>query len=218
MKKTNKKVEQLKDYKEKFDVVWSNPKSHAIIMLSFWFIVIICLSLVVRFKNNNHIEETTIDLEKTQKPTSDLVKKQISSINSYDGVVIVNDTELHITKVLDEELITNNNEIYYFKDLLYLYSNNELVPIENETISYVIFIINNIYDLIKNEQEDYITIYKDNSYAIEYSVLYNEELININFKGINEINKISVISPNYKIEIDIENINNVDKIVLEGVV
>lgn len=219
--KNSKKVEQLKEFKEKLDIVWSNPKSHAVIMLSFWFIVILFLSLFVRFSGNSYSGDYVSDVkytENVQEPTGDSIKKDLSSINSFDGKVLLDDVEFHITKVLSNELIIYNNETYYFDDTLYLLSNKELVPIENDFLSDIIYIVNNIYDLVDNGQEEYITIYKDNSYVIGFSTMYYDNLIDITLTGLGNIKKIGVIMPNYKFEIHLENINNIDKIVLEGVV
>lgn len=216
----NKKIQKLKEKKEAFDVIWSNPKSHAIIMLSFWFIVVLILSLMVRTKDNTALEipEETLEIEE-KTLTSDLIKEKLEQIKNYEASILVNEVNyIHIIKVNNEELIEYNNETYYHNDLLYILNNSILEPIENDFINDIVyFSISNIYNLVKDIDEDYITIYKDNSYIIKYSVdisNYKSDLegnLEIILTGSSEINKIEINS-DYKIIIDLTNVNNIEKL------
>ena len=123
-------------------------------------------------------------------------------------------------------MIIYNNEKYYKKDNLYLFSTNEVI--ENKLLQDIIYFnVNNIKDRLQNVEEDYITVYKDNSYVISYTIPTNEipsfELleteptnkINITISGKENINKIEINLENYdikKITLELSNINNIDNL------
>ena len=103
--------------------------------------------------------------------------------------------------------------------------NNEYVEIEdNKLLTY--FNLNNIYDLIKDKEEDYITKYKDNSYIVSYTIPMNEFLnkynetyteeeknITIQITVKEELQNIKIDINNNEINtiiIDLKNINNIE--------
>lgn len=228
----NEKYKKYKEYKESFKTTWNDPKLGSAIKLSIWFILILLLALIVR-TNDNKIEEPqpkiqeTIETPKLQ--TSDNIKTQLQEITSYEENITV-ETEiienLKLTHTNDEDLIIYNNQKYYKKDNLYLLETNEII--ENKLLTDIIYFnINNIKDRLQNIEEDYITVYKDNSYVISYTIPTNEipsfELleteptnnINIIISGKETINKIEINLENYnikKITLELSNINNIENI------
>lgn len=237
----SKKYQQYKEKKEAFSVIWNNPRYHAIIMLSFWFIIILILALAVRLKNattnnielDNHQEEQ-VEINETY------IKNKLKEINSYDTVITLekHDTIEKIEKTItqSEQLIKYQNNTYYFNDNLYNITNNQMI-IDNNQILMDINYFNtfNIYELIKDLEEEYITIYSDNSYIINYKIPAtnflldyngtnneNNEFINISIEGNKAINKIKIdmtninlVDPNFYIKtltLELKNINEIDKI------
>ena len=228
----NENYKKYKEYKESFKKIWDDPKIGSIVKLSIWLVLILILALLVRLNGNSEIEEPTKPIEEKQKiktPTNEIVLKQLEDINSYEEIITVEKepTEtLSLTHANDEDLIIYNNEKYYKKDNLYLLSTNEVI--ENKLLQDIIYFnVNNIKDRLQNVEEDYITVYKDNSYVISYTIPTNEipsfELleteptnkINITISGKENINKIEINLENYdikKITLELSNINNIDNL------
>lgn len=238
----NEKYKKYKEYKESFKTVWNDPKLGSAIKLSIWLILILLLAIIVRVSDNSKKEETNLSKEKKQEiqetkittPTSDNIKKQLEEITSYEENITVETDiieNIKLTHANDEDLIIYNNEKYYNKDNLYLLSTNEII--ENKLLTDIIYFnINNIKDRLQNVEEDYITVYKDNSYVISYTIPTNEipsfELleteptnnINITISGKETINKIEINLENYnikKITLELFNINNIDNINIKEV-
>jgi len=230
----NEKYKKYKEYKESFKTIWNDPKIGSAIKLSIWFIIILILALIVRISDKPKLEELNIpnqeiNEETVTPPTSDNIKKQLEEITSYEENIIVETDiieNIKLTHTQDEDLIIYNNQKYYKKDNLYLLETNEII--ENKLLTDIIYFnINNIKDRLKNIEEDYITVYKDNSYVISYTIPTNEipsfELleteptnnINIIISGKESINKIEINLENYnikKITLELFNINNVENI------
>lgn len=228
----NEKYKKYKEYKESFKTVWNDPKLGSAIKLSIWLILILLLAIIVRVSDNSKKEE--IQETKLATPTSDKIKKQLQEITSYEENITVETDiieNIKLTHTPDEDLIIYNNQKYYKKDNLYLLETNEVI--ENKLLTDIIYFnINNIKDRLKNIEEDYITVYKDNSYVISYTIPTNEipsfELleteptnnINIIISGKENINKIEINLENYnikKITLELFNINNIDNINIKEV-
>ena len=228
----NKKYQKYKEYKESFKTLWNDPKAGSAIKLSIWVILIVILALVVRLNDNQVLDETTKPIDDTQvlkTPTSELILKQLNEINSYEETITVEKDIIENISLIhanNEDLITYNNEKYYNKDNLYLLSTKEII--ENKLLQDIIYFnVNNVKDRLQNIEEDYITVYKDNSYVISYTIPTNEtpsfELleieptnkINITISGKEKINKIEINLENYdikKITLELSNINNIDNL------
>ena len=232
----NEKYKKYKEYKESFKTIWNDPKIGSAIKLSIWLILIIILALIVRINDKPKLEEPkTIQPEqKITNPTNETIKKQLEEITSYEENITVETDiveNIKLTHTQDEDLIIYNNEKYYKKDNLYLLETNEIT--ENKLLTDMIYFnINNIKDRLRNIEEDYITVYKDNSYIISYTIPTNEipsfELleteptnnINIIISGKESINKIEINLENYnikKITLELFNINNIDNINIKEV-
>ena len=232
----NEKYKKYKEYKESFKTIWNDPKLGSAIKLSIWLILILVLALIVRISDKPKIEEpkTPVHQTKIETPTSDNIKKQLEEITSYEENITVETDiieNIKLTHTPDEDLIIYNNQKYYKKDNLYLLETNEII--ENKLLTDIIYFnINNIKDRLKNIEEDYITVYKDNSYVISYTVPTNEipsfELletestnnINLIISGKENINKIEINLENYnikKITLELFNINNIDNINIKEV-
>ena len=229
----NEKYKRYKEYKESFKTIWNDPKFGSILKLTLWLLPIIILSLIVRISDKQKLEEPQPPIHEIKEekiiPTSEFIKKQLGEITSYEENIIV-ETEiienLKLTHTNDEDLIIYNNQKYYKKDNLYLLPTNEII--ENKLLTDIIYFnINNIKDRLQNIEEDYITVYKDNSYIISYTIPTNEipsfELlettptnnINIIISGKETINKIEINLENYnikKITLELFNINNIENI------
>ena len=237
----NEKYKQFKEKKEAFKLIWENPRYHAIIMLSFWFTIILVLALIVRIKDAtkkdiilNNVQEEKIEINEIY------IKNKLKEINSYDAMITLQKYDMTetIEKTItnDEQLIKYQNNTYYFKNELYNISNNQMIINNNQIlIDTNYFNTVNIYNLINNINEEYITIYNDNSYIINYKVpikdfllnyknmiIESNDYININIEGNNYINKITIdltniniIDPNFYIKtitLELKNINKIDKI------
>ena len=226
----NEKYKKYKEYKESFKTVWNDPKLGSAIKLSIWLLLILLLAIIVRVNDSEKIEELQIpEQQEIKTPTRETILKQLNNINSYEESIEI-ETEIteniKLTHANNEDLIIYNNEKYYNKDNLYLLSTNEII--ENKILKDIIYFnINNIKDKLQNIEEDYITVYKDNSYVISYTIPTNEtptlELleteptnkINITISGKESINKIEINFKNYnirKITLELSNINNIDNI------
>jgi len=237
----SKKYQKYKEKKEAFNIIWNNPKYHAIIMLSFWFVIILIISLAVRIRNN---EPNNIKLDNYQEEQIEInetyIKNKLKEINSYDTTItlekydIIENIEKTITE--NEQLIKYQNNTYYFKDNLYNITNNQMILDNNQVLKDInYFNTFNIYNLIKDLKEEYITIYKDNTYIINYKIpianfllnyngiiIENSEYIDINIEGNETINKIKIdmtnvnlIEPSFYIKtitLELKNINKIDKI------
>ena len=228
----NEKYKKYKEYKESFKTIWNDPKLGSAIKLSIWIILILILAVIVRINDKPKLEETKTPQQPEQKiinPTNEIIKKQLEEITSYEENITVETDIIEtitLTHTIDTDLITYNNQKYYKKDNLYLLETNEII--ENKLLTDIIYFnINNIKDRLQNIEEDYITVYKDNSYVISYTIPTNEipsfELleteptnnINIIISGKETINKIEINLENYnikKITLELFNINNVENI------
>jgi len=225
----NEKYKKYKEYKESFKTIWNDPKLGSAIKLSIWLILILILSLMVRL--NDKVEEPKPSIpEQVITPTRETILNKLNNINNYEEFITVETDiieNITLTHSNNEDLIIYNNEKYYNKDNLYLLSTNEII--ENQLLKDIIYFnINNIKDRLQNLEEDYITVYKDNSYIISYTIPTNEipsfELleeieptnkINITISGKDNINKIEINFENYnikKITLELLNINNIDNI------
>lgn len=219
--KDSKKIQKLKEYKESFDILWSDPKSHAVIMLSVWFVLILLLALAVRLNG----EEPVSSVQSVFVQSSDEVKDYLKKINSYKADVYIDDLFASVTDVNGEELIVYDNSTFYYKDSLYLKNNDEFVVSDDKFVSDVRFFnIYNIYSLISDKSEDYITKFSDGSYLISYSVsirdfmlLYDNSFVDIDtnisikFSGVDGVDKVEIdLSDFYdKIVIEIDDINSI---------
>ena len=229
----NEKYKKYKEYKESFKTIWNDPKIGSAIKLSIWIVLILILALIVRISDKPKMEESKIPIQEKQEekiiPTNEMIKKQLEEITSYEENIIVETDiveNMSLTHSNDEDLIIYNNQKYYKKDNLYLLPTNEII--ENKLLTDIIYFnINNIKDRLQNVEEDYITVYKDNSYVISYTIPTNEipsfELleteptnnINIIISGKENINKIEINLENYnikKITLELFNINNIENI------
>jgi len=227
----NENYKKYKEYKESFKTIWNDPKIGSIIKLSFWFIIILIVALIVRVNDNTEeLPQTTIqEKQEILIPTNEIIKKQLNNITSYEENITVETDiieNIKLTHANEEDLIIYNNQEYYKKDNLYLLPTNEII--ENQLLYDIIYFnINNIKNRIENLEEDYITVYKDNSYVISYSIPTNEipsfELLEveptnniyITISGKENINKIEISFENYnikKITLELSNINNIDNI------
>ena len=225
----NEKYKKYKEYKESFKTIWNDPKLGSAIKLSIWLILILILSLMVRL--NDKVEEPKPSIpEQVITPTRETILNKLNNINNYEEFITVETDiieNITLTHSNNEDLIIYNNEKYYNKDNLYLLSTNEII--ENQLLKDIIYFnINNIKDRLQNLEEDYITVYKDNSYIISYTIPTKEipsfELlekieptnkINITISGKDNINKIEINFENYnikKITLELLNINNIDNI------
>lgn len=231
----NEKYKKYKEYKETFKELLKDEKIGSIIKISFWFAFILIFALIVRLNDNTSYEpkektEPTQIIEKITPPTNEIIKKQLSNITSYEeNITVETETQeiIKLTHANDEDLIIYNNEKYYNKDNLYLLQTNEII--ENQFLKDILYFnIKNIKNKIENLEEDYITVYKDNSYIISYTIQTNEipsfELleeieptnnINITISGKETINKIEITLENYnikKLTLELSNINNIENI------
>lgn len=225
----NEKYKKYKEYMESFKTIWNDPKLGSAIKLSIWLILILILSLMVRLNDKVEEPKPTIS-EQVITPTRKTILNKLNNINNYEEFITVETDiieNITLTHSNNEDLIIYNNEKYYNKDNLYLLSTNEII--ENQLLKDIIYFnINNIKDRLQNLEEDYITVYKDNSYIISYTIPTNEipsfELleeieptnkINITISGKDNINKIEINFENYnikKITLELLNINNIDNI------
>ena len=229
----NEKYKKYKEYKESFKTIWNDPKLGSAIKLSIWFVVILILALIVRVSDKPKLEESNIQNQEIEQkaiiPTNESIKKQLQEITSYEENITVETDiveNITLTHSNDIDLIIYNNQKYYKKDNLYLLETKEII--ENKLLTDIIYFnINNIKDRLQNIEEDYITVYKDNSYVISYTIPTNEipsfELLetvptnnmNIVISGKETINKIEINLENYnikKITLELFNINNVENI------
>ena len=230
----NEKYKKYKEYKESFKTLLKDEKIGSIIKLSFWFIFILIIALFVRLNNKTeNLKSESKPMQQIEKiitPTNEIVKQQLKNITNYEENITVETDiieNIKLTHANDEDLIIYNNEQYYNKDNLYLLQTNEII--ENQLLKDIIYFnINNIKNRIENIEEDYITVYKDNSYIISYTIPTNEipsfelleeieptNIINITISGKEKINKIEITLENYnikKITLELENINNIDNI------
>ena len=225
----SEKYKKYKEYKESFKTIWNDPKFGSAIKLSIWLILIMILAIFVRINDNAKQLEPTKPIEQIKTPTKETILKQLNSINNYEELITIEKdiTEtIKLTHAQNEDLIIYNNEKYYNKDNLYQLPSNEIT--ENKLLKNIIYFnIPNIKDKLQNLEEDYITIYKDNSYIISYTIKTNEtpsfELleteqqnnINIIISGKETINKIEINLENYEIKkiiLELSNINNIDNL------
>lgn len=220
----NEKIKKIKEYKESFKTIWDDPKIGSAIKLSLWLIAVIILSLLIRIKGTQqNIKEPTQIQTIEEKPTKENILKQLKKITNYESnITFIKEQEekMNITKTQEQTLIRYNGET------IYLETNNEIA--ENPLINQILnFNINKIYDSIKEKEENYITIYKDNSYMINYTIPLNslteyelEETIDLTISGKENIEKIQINMENTNYNIkeiiqEITNINNIEEINME---
>lgn len=232
--KNNEKIQKIKEYKESFDILWSNPKSHAAIVLAFWFVMILILSLFVRLSGTGDFSNNSFDnVYKEFVQSSDGVKEYLKSVSSYRADVYIDDKFISVTDVRSEELLIYDGSVFYYKDALNLFNGEEFVVSNDKLINDVSFFnIYNVYKLISDKNEDYITKFNDGSYLIVYSVslsdfmlLYDNSIvdsdvnISVKFSGFDGVDKIEIdLSQFYdKIVIDVNSINSIDSIEYGGV-
>lgn len=230
----NEKYKKFKERKEKFKIIWNNPRYHAIMMLSFWFLVILTLAIIVRIKNQNiepidqNNNEEIIENEKN-------IKNEILNITSYNATITTENNQeiIEKTSLNNEYILKYQNNTYYFKENLYNITNNQMILDNNNfLLDLNFFNEKNIYNLIKDKEEEYITKYKDNSYIINYKIpikefmlmykninIENENFVDITLEGKETINKITIdmtyiIEPLTfnKLYIELRNINQINEI------
>lgn len=234
----NKKIEKLKEYKKSFNILWDDPKSHAIIMLSFWFVLILGLSLLVRLSPNDSFDDIPVVSEEdiVFLPTGDGIKEYLNSISSYQATISavgISDFDFEIVDAGMERLISYDGLNFYYDGNMYLLSNNDKILTDDKNVLDInFFSVYNIYDLIKDINEEYITIYKDETYLISYNILVSDfflkydgtivdttDTINVTIGGVNGINKIDIDLANLglpdfyqRLIINLSNVNNIEKI------
>ena len=132
---------------------------------------------------------------------------------------------LKLTNFLDKYLISYNGERYYKIDDLYLLSTKEVI--ENKLLSDVTYFnIKNISEYLSDIEEDYLTIYKDNSFSIGYTIPVNSgvlsfeinessSFVTIIISGNENIDKVDISFNDYyikSISLSLSNINNIEDI------
>lgn len=242
--KKTKKYKQFAEKHENLITIWNNPRYHATIVLGLWLIPIAILAIIVRTNPTQPIlSENKVDEKQELKEISIKDKlKQIDSyettmtIEKYDSIEIIDKTYKN-----NEQLIKYANNIFYYKDNLYIVINNELIIDNNELLTNInYFNVNNIYNLIENVEEEYITKYQDGTFLINYKItlqelmqkykniiIDNQEYIDITLEGKENINKIKInltnlnivdINNNIKtIQLELRNINNIETINVNGI-
>ena len=72
----NENYKKYKEYKESFKTIWNDPKIGSIIKLSFWFIIILIVALIVRVNDNTEeLPQTTIqEKQEILIPTNEIIK------------------------------------------------------------------------------------------------------------------------------------------------
>lgn len=217
------KIKNLKEKKQSFDIIWNDSKNKSIIKLSLWFALILILSLVVRI-NGTETEE----IKKENEIILSNPKKQLKEIKEYNINLNIETTET--IEIINKKLI-NNQEIINYLGNNYYY---DIETKENNITDEIIiktqyFNPKNIFNLIEYIEEEYQTIYKDESYVANYKVPSNifikqyngketetNEFIDIKIEGKEKTNKITINLNNIDETINIKNIiiifNNIEDI------
>ena len=225
----NKRIQKLKEYKESYDNLMSNPRTSAGIKLGIWFVIILIVSLMVNLGGKKDYVEPKKEVKFSN--TSSGVKEYFSSVESYQANV-----KLYKGDMVNTYLVTCKNKcIINFDDNKYYYDGSVYSIIDDvRTLSDDIdlnrlskFSVDNIYNIISNIEEDYFTVYKDGSYSTLYSILGSDffidfisnNYISVKFSGNNGVNSVEFDftqlqdSDFYdKVVIDYSNINNIDSV------
>ena len=212
----NKKIQKLKEYKESYDNLMSNPRINAGIRLSIWFVIILIISLIVNLGGKkSYVEPVEVKFENTSVG----VKNYFSNISSYQA-----DVKIYKGDIVRSYLVTCNDKCIINVDGN-KYSDDDLTDIDDVDLDRVFkFSINNISKLISNVDEDYFTNFKDGSYSVLYSVLSSDffidvssdNYISVKFSGNNGVNNVEFDFSNLqltdfydKVVIDYSNVNNI---------
>lgn len=225
----NKRIQKLKEYKESFDNLMSNPRTSAGIKLGIWFVIILIISLMVNLGGNkDYVEPIESEKEVKFSNTSSGVKEYFSSIDSYQAKVVFYKGDMvnnYLVTCKDKCIINFNGNKYYYDDSVYTIVDGVKTLSEDiDLINLSKFSINNISNLISNVEEDYFTVFKDGSYSTLYSVLGSDffiendssNYISVKFTGNNGVNNIEFDLSNLqdtqfydKVIIDYSNVNNI---------
>lgn len=222
----NKRIQKLKEYKESFDNLMSNPRTSAGIKLGIWFILILIISLMVNLGGNKDYVEPKKEVKFSN--TSSGVKEYFSSIDSYQANVSFYKGDMvksYLVTCKDKCIINVDGNKYYYDDSVYTIVDGVNVLSEDiDLINLSKFSISNISNLISNVEEDYFTVFKDGSYSTLYSVLGSEffiennssNYISVKFTGNNGVNNIEFDFTNLqltdfydKVIIEYSNVNNI---------
>ena len=212
----NKKIQKLKEYKESYDNLMSNPRINAGIRLSIWFVIILIISLIVNLGGKkSYVEPVEVKFENTSVG----VKNYFSNISSYQA-----DVKIYKGDIVRSYLVTCNDKCIINVDGN-KYRDDDLTDIDDVDLDRVFkFSINNISKLISNVDEDYFTNFKDGSYSVLYSVLSSDffidvssdNYISVKFSGNNGVNNVEFDFSNLqltdfydKVVIDYSNVNNI---------
>ena len=215
----------MRDKLEQFSE-WNNSKTSSIVKLSLWMIIIIVV--VVFVKTGESSSESSSTQIPIVKPTSDVIKSKLKSMISFEEDIVVEtdiDEFMHLIQLDDDILIVYNGDKYHKTDFIYKISSNELVY--DRLLSDVIYYnVRNISDYLENVDEDYITVYKDDSFLVSYTMFLNDgvpsfeldestDTVSVVVSGKDEIDKIVIEFQNYyirKITLNLSNINNIENI------
>lgn len=221
----NKKIQKLKEYKESYDNLMSNPRINAGVRLSFWFVLIFIVSLIVNLGGKkSYVEPVEVKFENTSVG----VKNYFSNISSYQADVKIYKGDMvksYLVTCNDKCIINFDGNKYYYDDSVYsIIDGVKTLSDDIDLINLSKFSINNISSLISNVDEDYFTVFKDGSYSTLYSVLGGElftyfptdKYISVKFTGNNGVNNVEFDFSNLqdthfydKVVIDYSNINNI---------
>lgn len=204
------KLKKIKETKKKLDKLCENPRYKALIKLGFWTVFIIIIAAIVRTKSQITKPVEPLIFEKNNIA----IKKSLKEIKNYEATIIINHEEII------EKTITENKETTIYNNQIYeTYENTP--DIINKT---KYFNPENIYELIKEQEEDYITNYKDDSYTISYTIPLNKLMekynnttslepadVTIKISGVNTISKIEIDIPNNNITNIEINLNKIEK-------
>ena len=119
----NKRIQKLKEYKESYDNLMSNPRTSAGIKLGIWFVVILIISLIVNLSSNNDYVEPSIESKKKVEfsNTSNGVKEYFSSIDSYQANVSFYKGDMvksYLVTCKDKCIINIDGNKYYYHDII----------------------------------------------------------------------------------------------------
>lgn len=209
----SKKIQKLKEYKEAYDNLMSNPRINAGIRLSIWFVIILIISLIVNLGGKkDYVEPKEVKFSNTSVG----VKEFYSNIKSYEANVKLYKGEIvnsYFVTCVDRCIISYNGNKY---------SDSDLVDTDLDRVFK--FNVNNISNLVRDVDEDYFTMFKDGSYSVLYSVLssdffidgLSDNYISVKFSGNNGVNSVEFDFSNLqdaefydKVIIEYSNVNNI---------
>ena len=209
----SKKIQKLKEYKEAYDNLMSNPRINAGIRLSIWFVIILIISLIVNLGGKkDYVEPKEVKFSNTSVG----VKEFYSNIKSYEANVKLYKGEIvnsYFVTCVDRCIISYNGNKY---------SDSDLVDTDLDRVFK--FNVNNISNLVRDVDEDYFTMFKDGSYSVLYSVLssdffidgLSDTYISVKFSGNNGVNSVEFDFSNLqdaefydKVIIEYSNVNNI---------